>query len=89
MKTFREYTELEVSELKIDKKSYVRFSQEAIKNINLLIEYGRKEANLDNKQLNPLLDAIKNIHTGEDAIRKTQVIIDADDGKNLKDDKKW
>jgi len=67
MKTFREYAE--VNELKIDKKSYTKFSSDAIKNINLMIEFGRKTAGLDNKQLNPLLDSIKNIHAGEDAIR--------------------
>jgi hypothetical protein len=70
MKTFKEYAEFsEINELKIDKKSYTKFSSEAIKNINLMIEFGRKTAGLDNKQLNSLLDAIKNIHNGEDAIR--------------------
>jgi len=66
MRTFREHA---LNELKMDSKSYQKFSTDAIKNVNMMIEYGRKVAELDNKQLNPLLDCIKNIHAGEDAIR--------------------
>jgi len=71
MKNFRELatSQVEVNELKIDKKSYNKFADDAIKNINLMIEFGRKTAELDNKQLNSLLDGIKNIHAGQDAIR--------------------
>jgi hypothetical protein len=67
MKTFKEYAI--VSEVKTDTKSYQKYAADAIKSINLMIEFGRKTAGLDNKQLNPLLDSIKNIHNGEDAIR--------------------
>ena len=86
MKTFKE---MAINELKIDSKSYTKFSTEAIKNINMMIEYGRKTVGLDNKQLNPLLDAIKNIHGGEDAIRKVLEDKEKPEEKGDKGDKQW
>ena len=88
MKSFKE---IAVNELKIDGKSFEKFSSEAIKNINLMIEYGRNVAELDNKQLNSLLDSIKNIHSGGDSIRnapkeKTPEKIEKIEKK---DGKKW
>lgn len=87
MKTFREFAG-DVNELKIDSKTYEKFAVQAIKNINMMVEYGRKAANLDNKQLNPLLDAIKNIHSGEDAIRKSLTDESESESKIPKKDEK-
>ena len=93
MKNFRELATLqadEVNELKIDTKSYNKFADDAIKNINLMIEFGRKTAELDNKQLNPLLDGIKNIHAGQDAIRMAlDPKEDEADKAKKKGDKQW
>lgn len=90
MKSFREHISIkstEINELKIDSKSYQKFSTEAIKNINLMIEYGRKTVGLDNKQLNSLFDAVKNIHAGEDAIRIS--LEPKEDEEKKKGDKQW
>ena len=68
MKNFREF----VTEApKKDKGVYSTYKtnlKNTITNLNTLIDYGRK-IEIDNKALNPLLDALKNIHTGDDAIR--------------------
>jgi ATP-dependent RNA circularization protein (DNA/RNA ligase family) len=85
MKTFKEYAG--VPNINEKEESFQKFSAEAIKNINSLIEFGRKTAELDNAQLNPLLDAIKNIHKGEDVIRKS-LSADEEDLKQDKPEKK-
>lgn len=69
MKDFKEF----VSEAPEDKnkgsyKAYQSNLKDAIASLNQLIDYGRV-MKMDNKQLNPLLDALKNVHTGDDSIR--------------------
>jgi len=73
MKNFKDYSAsiIEAEIKKENSKTFEKSGAEAIKLINSIIEFGRNSTNLDNKQLNPLLDAIKNIHSGQDAIRKS------------------
>ena len=101
MKTFREHVsekaetkKVEKVETKIDAKGFEKCSAEAIKHINMMIEFGRK-SEMDNKALNPLLDAIKNIHAGEDSIRKATEVKEEPEPEEAKkeepkkDDKTW
>jgi len=95
MKTFKEFAvnEAEKEEKNEPKqepkdiKSFEKNSVEAIKNINAMIEFGRQFQDLDNKQLNPLLEAIKNIHAGEDCIRKAAEVKEEPEVK--KEEKTW
>jgi len=65
MNNFKQFNEAK----KEAETGYKANVKHAIEDINKLIEYGRK-LEMDNKLLNPLLDAIKSIHTAEDAIAK-------------------
>jgi hypothetical protein len=65
MKTFKEFNEAKETDYKVNVKH-------AIEDINKIIDYGRK-IEMDDKALNPLLDAIKSIHTGSDAITKALI----------------
>jgi len=84
IRTFKEFAE--ISE-KAD--GFEKFSAEAIKNINSMIEFGRKTAELDNSALNSLLDAIKGIHKGEDVIRKALNPEDPEDKSKAEPKKEW
>ena len=86
MKSFKDHVQ-EINELKIDSKTYQTFVNTALKNLNMMIEYGRK-VKMDNKQLNPLLDAVKNIHNGDDAIRKAKEEVETPEKKEEKKPKK-
>ena len=69
MKDFKEFvTEAPKSSAEGSYKSYQDNLKSAIAGLNQIIDYGRA-MKMDNKQLNPLLDALKNVHTGDDAIR--------------------
>jgi len=73
MKTFREHiTEKEGNSYESYKKSF----NTTIEEINKIISYGRS-LDMDNKLINPLLDAVKNIHLVDDAITKANDIEDA------------
>ena len=68
MKDFRDFVTEAPKEDKVGYSTYKKNLQSTITYINTLIDYGRK-IEMDNKQLNPLLDALKNIHSGDDSIR--------------------
>ncbi len=71
MKNFRDFVTEAPDDVKVDKSGYSTYKKDlknTIDNLNTLIDYGRK-IEMDNKALNPLLDALKSIHTGDDAIR--------------------
>jgi len=66
MKTFRE----QVIEEKAD-KGYTEYKKNfnvAINSMNAIVDYGRK-IEVDNAALNPILEAIKNLHAGDDIIQ--------------------
>jgi len=65
MKDFRDF----IVEVKGDGYSeYKKNLKISISGINKLIEYGRK-TEVDNRYINPLLDALKGLHLADDAIR--------------------
>ena len=68
MKNFKEY--LSEGRPKEDNvySTYVKDFGGAIEHIGSIIEYGRS-IDMDNKLINPLLDAIKGLHLADDAIR--------------------
>jgi len=87
IRTFKEFAE--IIEKADDNGGFEKFSAEAIKNINSMIEFGRKTAELDNSALNSLLDAIKGIHKGEDVIRKAITPEDPEDKSKAEPKKEW
>lgn len=82
MKSFKEIALQEVKDT--PNVSFESESFNAITAINKLIEYGR-DLDIDNKSINPLLDAIKNIHIVGDSIRRAELSSTINDS----DDKTW
>lgn len=94
MKTFKEFTLTE----KEDDKSYGNYTKNfghAIEDIGKIIEYGRS-IEMDNKLINPLLDALKGLHTADDAIRnayektiEVEVEPEEEEVKEPEEETKW
>ena len=71
MQSFREMTLNEVKNPGL--VQYKKDFNETIKYLNKMIEYGRK-IKMDNGAINPLLEALKSIHTGDDAIKQSFIV---------------
>ena len=87
MENFKEFNEAK----KAKEEGYKANVKHAIDDIDKIIEYGRK-LEMDNKLLNPLLDAIKSIHTAEDAITKAyeeSIAPEEPEEKVKEEPKKW
>lgn len=62
MKSFKDMALYEAED------NYNKNYKDALKNLEAIISYGRK-MDMNNKLINPLLDAVKNLHSVDDSIK--------------------